>query len=153
MATENLAELSLELGRLMTEMKYHLRQQLQSKLKEHSLDISFELLEVMSFLWKKDGMNQQELADMAVRDKSSMTYLIDNLVKRNLVERMEDETDRRSKRVLLTKEGKLLQKKLHPWVIEAYTQASAGLARADIQKAISLVKNMTANIKKQVTIQ
>lgn len=148
MATQNIAELALELGRLMNEMKYHLRQQVQVRLKDNQLDISFELLEIMGLLWRRDGINQQELADIAIKDKSSMTYLIDSLVRRDLVTRAEDENDRRSKLIYLTKDGRQLQKKLLPWVIEVYQKASSGITRTELTNAISLVKNMTGNIKK-----
>lgn len=152
MATHNIAELALEFGRLMNEMKYHLRQQIQERLKGQELDISFELLDVMGFLWRRDGINQQELADMAIKDKSSMTYLIDNLVRRKLVTRAEDEHDRRSKLIYLTREGRQLQKKLEPPVTEAYQKASAGVTRTELNNAISLVKNMTNNVRKQVAV-
>lgn len=152
MANENITQLALELGRLMNELKYHVRQQVQEKLREHETDISFELLEIMAFLWRRDGINQRELAHMAIKDKSSMTYLIDNLVKRRLVTREEDENDRRSNLVYLTRNGKQLQKKLLPWVQEAYQKASVGTTKAQLNDAISLVKNMTENIKKQITV-
>jgi DNA-binding MarR family transcriptional regulator len=149
MATENIAELALDLGRKMSEMRYHLRQQVQVKIKELEHEISFELLEIMALLWRKDGINQQELADLVTKDKSSITYLIDNLAKRNLVTRIEDEKDRRNKLIHLTKEGKQLQKKFHPWIIEIYRQASDGIKSADIEKAILIVSKMNENIRKQ----
>lgn len=110
MANQSTAEIALVLSRLFNEMKYYLRQNMQEKLKDHKPGISLELLEVIAFLWDKDGINQQELAHKAIKDKSSMTYLIHNLVKRNLVIRVEDENDRRNKLIFLTAKGKLLQK-------------------------------------------
>ena len=148
MAKQNIAELALEFGRSMTEFRNSLRQHIQVKIKEHNLNITFELLEIISLLWRKDGVNQQELADIAIKDKSSMTYLIDNLAKRNFVTRVEDEIDRRNKRIFLTEEGKLLQKKLHPWVIEMYDKATAEVEAAEIEKAILLVRKMNDNLKK-----
>jgi DNA-binding MarR family transcriptional regulator len=74
----NIIELARDLGRAMAEMRNYLRLFLQSKIKEHELDITFELFEVVIFLYKKDGVNQQEIADVMIKDKSSMTYLIDN---------------------------------------------------------------------------
>ena len=148
MAKQDIAELALDFGRAMTEMKNYVRQQIQVKIKEHQLDITFELLEITAILWRKDGVNQQELADVVVKDKSSMTYLIDNLVKRNLVKRVEDENDRRNKLVYLTTEGKLLQKKLHPWVMETYEKAAGQLDPAEIERAIILVRRMNENLQK-----
>ncbi len=53
-----------------------------------------------------------------------MTYLIDNLVKRNMVSREADPEDRRNNLICLTREGKQLQKKLHPWLVEMYSVAA-----------------------------
>jgi len=148
MTQQNISELALEFGRSMTELKNSLRQHIQAKIKEHNLNITFELLEIISLLWRKDGVNQQELADIAIKDKSSMTYLIDNLAKRNFVTRVEDEIDRRNKLIFLTEEGKLLQEKLHPWVIEMYDKATDEVDAAAIEKAILLVRKMNDNLKK-----
>jgi len=153
MAKANIAELALELGRQMAEMKNYLRQYIQVKIKENDLNITFELLEIMSLLWTKDGINQQELAAVAVRDKSSITYLIDNLVKRNLVTRIEDQNDRRNKIIYLTKEGKQLHKQVYPWVIEMYAKATGNVEATEIGEAMGLIKKMNQNLKEQTIIK
>jgi DNA-binding MarR family transcriptional regulator len=147
MSTKNIPELALEFGRSMAEMKNYLRQHIQGKIREHNLNITFELLEIMSLLRRKDGVNQQELADIAVKDMSTMTYLIDNLVKLNLVTRVERDIDRRNKLIFLTEEGKLLQKKLPSLAIEMYDKATAEVNTGKIEKAILLVKRMNENLK------
>ena len=118
------------------------------KLSASKENISFELLEVMSFLWNEDGMNQQELANMAVKDKSSMTYLIGNLLKMQLVKRVEDKTDRRNKLIYLTAKGKSLQKKIHPLLIESYKKATIDVKTSEIKSGILLLKTMNENLKK-----
>jgi DNA-binding MarR family transcriptional regulator len=143
----NITELAKDLSRAMAEMRNYLRLFLQSKIKEHELDITFELFEVVIFLYKKDGVNQQEIADVMIKDKSSMTYLIDNLVKRDMVTRIEDENDRRNKLIFLTEKGKSLRSKLDPWIEEIYEKATAGIKAAEITKAIKLVQSMNENLK------
>lgn len=136
------SELALELGRSMTEFRNYLRQYIQIKIKEHGINITFEMLEVMVCLWKKDGINQQELADLTLRDKSSMTYVLDNLVKRKMVTRVEDANDRRNKLVYLTKEGTNLKEQLNPWVAEGYAIAAEGLAGKDLQNGVTMLNKM-----------
>ena len=147
MDTGNTTELARELGRCMIEMRNFLRQHIQYKIKEHKIDISFEMIEIMACLWNKDGINQQEISDIVIKDKSSMTYLVDNLVKRNMVTRKVDENDRRNNLIYITKEGRLLQMKLHPWIIEMYDKAAQGIQKTKISQAISLVKKMSENLK------
>jgi len=141
------SELALELGRSMTELRNYLRQYIQVKIKEHGINITFEMLEVMACLWKKDGINQQELADLTLRDKSSMTYLLDNLVKRKMVKRVEDANDRRNKLVYLTKEGTNLKEQLNPWVAEVYAMASEEVTVKDLQNGVTLLYKMIGNLK------
>ncbi len=141
------AELALQLGHSMHELRSYVRQYIQVKIKEHSVNITFEMLEVMSFIWKKDGSNQQEIADETLRDKSSMTYLIDNLVKRGLVKRVEDENDRRNKLIFLTEQGKALKEQLNPWVAEVYDIAIADLETASLQDSVVLLNKMIGSLK------
>ena|SRR5882672_3481740 len=141
------SELALEFGRSMTELRNYLRQYVQVKIKEYGINITFEMLEVMGCLWKKDGINQQELADLTLRDKSSMTYLLDNLVKRKMVIRVEDANDRRNKLVYLTKEGTNLKKQLNPWVAEVYAMATEEVGEKDLQNGVTLLNKMIGNLK------
>jgi DNA-binding MarR family transcriptional regulator len=147
MATETKAALALELGHSMHELRNFLRQHIQLKIKEHSLGITFEMLEVLSVLWKKDGVNQQEIADLTLRDKSSMTYLIDNLVKRSMVKRVEDGNDRRNKLIFLTEEAQALKEQLHPWVAEVYQKATSDIDISNLRDSVSLLNKMIAVLK------
>jgi DNA-binding MarR family transcriptional regulator len=143
------AEVALELGRSMSELRNYVRQYIQVKIKEHGCNITFEMLEVMGCLWKKDGINQQEIADLTLRDKSSMTYLLDNLTKRELVRRVEDENDRRNKLIYLTSEGIKLKETLHPWVAEVYEMATTELTINELQDSLTLINKMTLKLKKE----
>src|SRR5882757_948997 len=140
-------ELAVELGRTMAELRIYTRQQIQIKIKEHGLNITYEMLEVMGCLWRKDAINQQEIADLTLRDKSSMTYLLDNLVKRKLVKRVEDEADRRNKLIYLTREGKELKEQLYPWVAEVYGMASEGVDPDSLQNSLRVLNEMINNLK------
>ena len=148
MAMEQSLELARDLSRSLMEMRNYMRQHLQVKIKENNIDVSFELLEILGILYRKDGINQQEIADILIKDKSSITYLIDSLTKRDLVARKEDENDRRNKLIYLTDNGKAMKQTLHPWVEEIYEQATNGIKIADLEKAVALVQKMNDNLKK-----
>lgn len=145
-ASGNIAELALELGRAMNEMKSRLRQQIRSKVSEYDPELSFELLEIIGLLWRKDGINQQEIAEIISKDKSSVTYLINSLVKRGLVKRVENKNDRRNKQVFLTPKGRQIRKIIFPWVLDLYQQAAGDTGSDEIRNAIALLKKMTANL-------
>ncbi|RAJ81956.1 DNA phosphorothioation-dependent restriction protein DptG [Chitinophaga dinghuensis] len=143
----NKVDLARELGRETAELRNELRQFLQKKIKESNWDISFELLEILGLLYKRDGMIQQEIADILIKDKSSVTYLITNLVKRDLVERTEDQTDRRNKQIFLKAKGRELIQQLGPWVEELYTKATQGIPVENIALALAIARKMNENLK------
>ena len=141
------AELAVELAHLMQELRNFTRKYIQKKIKEHDINLTFEMLEVMGRLWRKDGLNQQEIADKTFRDKSSMTYLLDNLIKRKLVKRSADKNDRRNKLIFLTKEGLALKDILYPWVADVYGLASEAITGEELQNEVLLISRMVNNLK------
>jgi DNA-binding MarR family transcriptional regulator len=82
---------------------------LQKKFNTAGLNITIEQWSVLCHLWKEDGRSQQELCNGTFRDKPSITRLVDNLEKLNLVKRVATESDRRINLIYLTKQGQKLQ--------------------------------------------
>lgn len=123
------------------------RQYIQNQLKEHHVDLTFEMLQVMVCLWNKDGINQQEIANITVKDKASMTYLIDNLTKRGHLYRQEDGSDRRNKLIFLTEQGKNLKIKIQPFVNEMYDAAGKGIDGALLKQCMEILDKVECNLK------
>src|SRR3982751_4413489 len=82
---------------------------LQRKFNQAGVSLTIEQWSVLYQLWKEDGKSQQELCTATFRDKPSITRLIDNLEKLNLVKRVPDERDRRINNVFLTKNAQTLE--------------------------------------------
>ncbi len=145
-SNKDIAELALEFGFAMSEMKSRLRQKIQMKINEFDPELSYELLEILGLLWRNDGVNQQEIANIVSKDKSSVTYLINNLAKRDLVHRVENQNDRRNKHIFLSKKGVEIMNTVFPWALELYKNAAGDFNENEIKNAILLVKKMTANL-------
>lgn len=139
-------ETTRQLVHLMFELRDHLRQFMQKKFKANNIDLTYEMHQIMAVLWRKDGINQQELAGLTLKDKASVTFLIDNLTKRELLKRTEDPADRRSKLIYLTPKGKQLGKKVAPWVIELFTIASRDFDVAELRRSINAIEKMSNNV-------
>lgn len=143
----DISELAFELGLAMGEMKSRLRQKIQARINEYDPDLSFELIEILGLLWRNDGINQQEISNTISKDKSSITYLINSLVKKGLVERLENKNDRRHKQIYLSVKGREIVETVYPWALELYKKAADRINEDEIRKALSLVKKMTANLE------
>ncbi len=82
---------------------------LQKKFNAAGLNLTIEQWSVLYHLWKQDGISQQELCNATFRDKPSITRLVDNLERLNLVKRVPSEHDRRINLIYLTKQAQKLQ--------------------------------------------
>ncbi len=82
---------------------------LQKKFNSAGLNITIEQWSVLYHLWKEDGRSQQQLCKATFRDKPSITRLVDNLEKLNLVKRVASENDRRINLIYLTKNAEKLE--------------------------------------------
>lgn len=120
---EILRELILQI--LRTRMSF--RQALQKALKSNNPDLTFEMLQVMSRLWTREGVSQQYLAEQTAKDKTCMTNLINNLEKKGWVVRREDTSDRRNRLIFLTPAGEALSRTVQP-VIREFYRSVAGKA-------------------------
>ncbi|PUZ29014.1 MarR family transcriptional regulator [Chitinophaga parva] len=135
-------------ARELTRMNTAFRQFIQQKVKQHGMDLTFEMLQVMGILWEQDGINQQEISAQSVKDKVSITYLVDNLSRRGLVFRQEDGNDRRNRLVYLTPDGRQLRQTIRPWVEEMYAQASRNIPMDDIASCLDVLERMYQNLKR-----
>jgi DNA-binding MarR family transcriptional regulator len=140
------SDLSLSFGRSINELRMAFRKYMQGKIRSLDTHLTFEMLEVMICLWRQDGVNQQVIADITLRDKSAMTYLVDNLMKRKMIRREEDAKDRRNKLIFLTAEGRQLQETLQPWVSEMYDRATANMDADALIAGKDIIENMIKNL-------
>ncbi len=147
MGTADSLEVQKEFARITSQVNIAFRQFAQQKLKEHKIDLTFEMLQIMKYLWENDGANQQEIADATLKDKASLTCLIDNLTRRELVYRREDSSDRRNKLIFLTDQGWQLQTVILPWVKEMYEAANADIPACEFTKAMQILRKVVANLK------
>ena len=123
------------------------REALRQLLKAAGTDLTAEMLTVMRYLWARDGANQQEIANAVGRDKATLTSMIDNLVRRELVTRCEDSQDRRSKRIVLTAKGRALEQHLAPALEAMLTQAGHNVTTSQLRASVTVLELMNKNLK------
>jgi DNA-binding MarR family transcriptional regulator len=140
-------EVQKEFAHAAIQVNIAFRQYIQQKLKQHKVDLTFEMLQIMGYLWENDGANQQEIANATLKDKASMTYLIDNLTRRELVYRQEDFGDRRNKLIFLTDQGWQLKTTIQPWVKDMYVAANADIPACEFAKVMQVLRKVISNLK------
>ncbi|MBL7731487.1 MAG: MarR family transcriptional regulator [Chitinophagaceae bacterium] len=96
---------------------------LQKKFNAAGLNITIEQWSVLYHLWKQEGISQQELCNATFRDKPSITRLVDNLERLNLVKRVASANDRRINLIYLTKQAQKLQEETMALAEETLNEA------------------------------
>ncbi len=111
---------------------------LQKKFNAAGLNLTIEQWSVLYHLWKKEGISQQELCNATFRDKPSITRLVDNLEKLNLVKRVASENDRRINLIYLTKQAQKLQEETMVLAEETLNEAleTVPVEKVDVCKEV-----------------
>jgi DNA-binding MarR family transcriptional regulator len=123
-----------------------LSKRLQQKFRKLGYDITAEQWSILVKLWEKDGESQQEICTGTNRDKPSVTRLIDNLEKSNLVIRVPDKDDRRVNVVYLTNLGKELKNILIEEAQATYEEAFEGISEDDILTTRKVLNKLFINL-------
>ena len=101
---------------------------------------------ILSRLWERDGQRPAELADATIRDRSTVTRLLDGMVKKGLVRREEDPSDRRALQTWLTPEGRTLREELIPVAEELLSRATRGISKKDLRVTVQTLRRFQANL-------
>lgn len=113
----------------------------------NNMDITPEQWTVLLFLWEKDGVSQQELCNATFKDKPSMTRLIDNMEKQNLVVRIASKEDRRANLIHLTRFGRSLEECARRVVNLTLEEALEGVTKEELRVSQEVLKRVFMNAK------
>jgi len=119
---------------------------LQKKFNNANLNITIEQWSVLYHLWKQDGISQQELCNATFRDKPSITRLVDNLEKLDLVKRVASDSDRRINKIFVTKHSIRLQEQTMELAEETLNEALASVPPEKIDVCKEVLKIVYDNL-------
>ena len=111
------------------------------------LDISLDQWMVLGPIWQLESASQKELGEITLKDKTSITRLVDVLEKKNLVVRVEDQIDHRIKRVILTNAGKQLFFDVLPIMEKTREEVRKDISDQDIETFKKVLSNIIVNIE------
>ena len=110
------------------------------------LDISMDQWIVLGPIWENDGLSHKEISEYCLKDKTSVTKIIDTLEKKNLVVRVADQLDHRVKRVVLSNKGKELFLQAIPIMALTRDQLREGITEQDIESLRSVLTKIYNNL-------
>jgi len=130
-----------QLGKTAKILDYHLQEFLSS----NGLDLTKEQMIVLKKLHDKDGLNQNELAFLTLRNKSSLTRLLAKMEKKNYITRNQCECDKRINKVFLTPLGKETFQKTRPIIKKMMDAVENNISTEEKKQIITILQKIQAN--------
>jgi DNA-binding MarR family transcriptional regulator len=131
------------LGRTVKLVDYHL----QEALDLHGIDLTKEQMIVLKTLNEQDGINQNELACLTFRDKSSLARLLSKMEGKNYIMRVQSEEDKRNNEVFITSEGAKVFDMTRPVIQEIIDIMEHGINVENKTMMIENLKKIQNNFK------
>ena len=133
---------------LIGDIEHRVYQQLTGIFRENQVKATLEQFTALSILWYDDGLKQQEIAERLNRDKTTITRMINNMVRKNMVVKVPDKSDHRAFLIYLTHLGRQLQEQLMLLSGPVYLKMMKGLKKDEISSGIALLNKILGNLKK-----
>ncbi len=101
----------------------------------------------LAYLSRRDGLTQSDLADDMDLGKVTLSGLIDRLEDVGMVERRPDPSDRRIKRIFITKEGRRVIKEMRVITLENNRQMLEDISLEEVIQTVEVLKKLNRNLK------
>jgi DNA-binding MarR family transcriptional regulator len=132
-------------GYLLERTQRKVRQYFQKALLTNNAGITVDQWIILDRLNRNDGVSQSEIADMTLKDAPTVTRIIDLLCKKELVERIQDNGDRRKLNTKLTTKGKKKVEEVSPIVLEMREKGWQNLSDEDYTTMIRILDTIYTN--------
>ena len=96
-------------------------------------------------LYKKDGINQEEISRYLKLDKSTTAKTFKQLEKDGYIRRETDETDKRAYKIYLTQKARDLEAELYEVIRKWENVLSSGLSENEKETFLQLLRKMVEN--------
>ncbi|MBV1895071.1 MAG: MarR family transcriptional regulator [Rhodobacteraceae bacterium] len=122
------------------------RKELARRFQDNGFDISPEEWAILLILWNKGDQTPSVLADATIRDRTTVTRLLDGMVTKGLIKRETDPTDRRKMRVQVSDLGLSLKDGLVAVARDLIAQTLDGITPEDAAQTVQTLRRMSLNL-------
>ena len=103
----------------------------QEVFSDNGFKFTNEQLWVLLLLWEKQGVNQQYIGNKLMRDKATISHLVNVLESKKIVYRVSDPRDERQKLIHLTDAGEEMKVQVSPSLWSALGEVPSLLPKGD----------------------
>lgn len=136
------------LGKTVKSFEYLLQESFRVK----GFDLSKEQMVVLKKLDENNGLNQNELAYLTLRNKSSLTRLLSKMERKGYILRKQSTVDKRVNNVFLTALGKKLFLEAKPIVIDVIKEIEQCVTKEEKIIIINALKRIGTNLNTKIEL-
>ncbi|MGB5361386.1 MAG: MarR family transcriptional regulator [Eudoraea sp.] len=144
--TDILVDFDKSIGRWIGSTAKMVDNYLHEAFQSEGLDLSKEQMVVLKKLHENDGLIQNELAYLTLRDKSSLARLLAKMERKDYIVRKQDEWDKRVNRVFLTETGRTTFRRTRPIIVRLKEIMEKNIAEEELYQLIKNLKGIQHNI-------
>lgn len=135
---------------LLGEVNFKIGKKVHQRIVEQDIHLTSEQFGVLYILSQKKDTIQSDLAEFAGKDKSAVMRHLDALEEKNLVVRVNDNSDRRRKILVITKAGQQMLDKALQVLTEVFQEITQSIPKEkmDTFREVLLTLRQTADCKK-----
>jgi len=129
------------LGKTVKIVEYFLQESFNDK----KIDLTKEQMIVLKKLHDQDGLNQNELAFLTLRNKSSLTRLLSKMESKKYITRKQSKKDKRINNVFLTNLGKEMFNQSRPVIKNIIETIELNISTKEKEQIINTLQKIQSN--------
>ncbi|QIZ08236.1 MarR family transcriptional regulator [Priestia megaterium] len=134
------SQLDLRLIRVWLKASKAITENILKDIESHN--ITRENFMILELLYSKGPLPVQKISEILSIPSGSITYVVDKLEKKGLVERQPNPNDRRASNVVLTEEGRALFDEIFPKHVATISQNLSFISNDEKEQLIDLLKRI-----------
>jgi DNA-binding MarR family transcriptional regulator len=126
-----------------------MRQEMYRRFAALGLVMTPEQWELLVRLWERDGRTQNQLSEETLRDKHTISRMLDLMEARGWLERRPDPADGRGRLIFLTRAGLELEATLAPAARQLVEDVLRGIAPEELELTVRTLRRMSENLERR----
>ncbi|WP_072680923.1 MarR family winged helix-turn-helix transcriptional regulator [Arcobacter sp. LA11] len=139
--------MSNSIGHVVNIVANRMKAELENTFAKTGHDITALQWMVLSIIYENNSITQNKLSELSKKDKTNIARIIEKLEKKNLIEKLRDDVDKRAFRLYLTNEGKSLKEELTQVTLDVLKKSTKSISEEEHTMCLNVLKKIYLNLE------
>lgn len=135
------------IGYLSGKLKREVGKYISRELQVANAEVTTEQLWLLLILSREDGHNQQDIADLFSKDKTSIARMVQHMEKEGYLTRKPKEDDKRNNLLYITPKGVEVKDKYLHIVMDVLGQAESAVPKEEFEQCKGTLREVIAHLR------